>query len=139
MVLTGRFAQFLNNKKIPGVDAILGTGQLDRLPDVLRNRSLSVGTPARGASPAGYHDSKTPRPLCEGQLSACMCVFPKAAITGARFALSPNCEARFSRPPADILEEARDLVGRGVRELVLISQDTTDYGSDRRGRGWFPW
>jgi ribosomal protein S12 methylthiotransferase len=138
VVLTGCFAQFLNNKKIPGVDAILGTGQLDRLPDVLRNRSLSVGTPARGASPAGYHDSKTPRPLCEGQLSAYLRL-SEGCNHRCTFCIIPQLRGSLqSRPPADILEEARDLVGRGVRELVLISQDTTDYGSDRRGEGLVP-
>lgn len=37
-----------------------------------------------------------------------------------------------SRQPADLLEEARRLVGEGVRELNLISQDTTYYGLDLR-------
>ncbi len=67
VVLTGCFAQFLNNKTIPGVDAILGTGQLDRLPEVLRTRSATGGNQGGGSAPAGYHDSKTPRPLATGQ------------------------------------------------------------------------
>ena len=37
-----------------------------------------------------------------------------------------------SRPPADILEEARRLIGEGVKELNLISQDSTYYGLDLR-------
>jgi ribosomal protein S12 methylthiotransferase len=37
-----------------------------------------------------------------------------------------------SRPPGDLLEEARRLVAEGVRELNLISQDSTYYGLDRR-------
>jgi ribosomal protein S12 methylthiotransferase len=35
-----------------------------------------------------------------------------------------------SRPPETILDEARRLQEMGVRELVLIAQDTTDYGHD---------
>jgi ribosomal protein S12 methylthiotransferase len=35
-----------------------------------------------------------------------------------------------SRPPADILQEARRLIKGGVKELNLISQDTTHYGND---------
>ncbi len=35
-----------------------------------------------------------------------------------------------SKPPAAVLEEAAELVKSGVRELVLIAQDTTAYGSD---------
>ena len=138
VVLTGCFAQFLNNKTIPGVDAILGTGQLDRLPDVLRDRSFAGDVSPRASSPAGYHDSKTPRPLREGQLSAYLRL-SEGCNHRCTFCIIPQLRGSLkSRPPSDILEEARDLVGRGVRELVLISQDTTDYGSDRRGAGLVP-
>jgi radical SAM methylthiotransferase, MiaB/RimO family len=35
-----------------------------------------------------------------------------------------------SRPPAEVLEEARWLAGHGVRELVLVSENSTSYGKD---------
>ena len=38
--------------------------------------------------------------------------------------------AYVSRPPADIIEEARWLTGHGVRELVLVSENSTSYGKD---------
>ena len=137
VVLTGCFAQFLNNKTIPGVDAILGTGQLDRLPEVLSQRSAAAGR-AAVSSPAGYHDSKTPRPLQSGQLSAYLRL-SEGCNHRCTFCIIPQLRGSLkSRPEKDILEEARDLVDRGVRELVLISQDTTDYGHDRRGRGLVP-
>lgn len=138
VVLTGCFAQFLNNKTIPGVDAILGTGQLDRLPEVLRARSATGGNRGRDSAPAGYHDSKTPRPLATGQLSAYLRL-SEGCNHRCTFCIIPQLRGSLnSRSAADILEEARDLVNRGVRELVLISQDTTDYGSDRRGMGLVP-
>ena len=40
-----------------------------------------------------------------------------------------------SRPAGEIVQEARDLVKRGVRELVLIGQDTAVYGQDIDGPG----
>ncbi len=40
-----------------------------------------------------------------------------------------------SRPQADVVAEARQLLAQGVRELNLISQDTTWYGLDLRPRG----
>ncbi len=43
----------------------------------------------------------------------------------------PDIRGRFhSRPMADILAEARWLAGEGVKELVLVAQDTTLYGTD---------
>src|SRR5690606_29209915 len=37
-----------------------------------------------------------------------------------------------SRPAADVMREAEALAGAGVRELLVISQDTSAYGRDRR-------
>ncbi len=43
----------------------------------------------------------------------------------------PLIRGRFrSRPLSDLLQEANSLAEKGVKELVLISQDTTRYGSD---------
>lgn len=39
-----------------------------------------------------------------------------------------------SRPIEDILREAEDLADRGVRELILVAQDTTAYGRDLEGK-----
>jgi ribosomal protein S12 methylthiotransferase RimO len=38
--------------------------------------------------------------------------------------------AYVSRPPAEVLEEARWLAGHGARELVLVSENSTSYGKD---------
>jgi ribosomal protein S12 methylthiotransferase len=43
-----------------------------------------------------------------------------------------------SRPPEAIWAEARRLVDQGVRELILIAQDTTDYGHDLGMRDGLP-
>ena len=39
----------------------------------------------------------------------------------------------FSKPMEEIVAEARELVADGVRELVVVAQDTTYYGLDRYG------
>src|SRR4051812_35435367 len=39
----------------------------------------------------------------------------------------------FSKPMEEIVAEARELVADGVRELVIVAQDTTYYGLDRYG------
>ena len=51
------------------------------------------------------------------------------------YCIIPDIRGRArSRPPADILTEARALAGQKVKELIVIAQDTTAYGSDLRGR-----
>lgn len=47
------------------------------------------------------------------------------------FCVIPQMRGRHrSRPPASVLAEVRALVGEGVKEINLISQDTTYYGMD---------
>jgi ribosomal protein S12 methylthiotransferase len=48
-----------------------------------------------------------------------------------RFCIIPKLRGRLaSRPAADVLEEAEALVDAGVRELIVIAQDTSAYGVD---------
>jgi len=52
------------------------------------------------------------------------------------FCIIPRLRGQYrSRPVESIVAEARQLAARGVRELLLISQDSTFYGVDRRERG----
>jgi len=47
------------------------------------------------------------------------------------FCAIPSFRGSFlSRPPADVLAEARWLAGQGVREVVLVSENSTSYGKD---------
>ncbi|MBK7574711.1 MAG: radical SAM protein [Elusimicrobia bacterium] len=120
VVLTGCFAQYLNGRRLPGVDAILGTGQFDRLPAVLeglrRKRSAPPAIPRSG--PAGYHDASRPRPLPPGQLSAYVRI-SEGCNHRCTFCVIPQLRGSLkSRPPEDIFAEARDLTDRGVRAGV---------------------
>lgn len=55
------------------------------------------------------------------------------------FCAIPGFKGRFqSRAPEDVIEEVRSLVADGVKELNLISQDTSFYGVDRGGRRTLP-
>ena len=51
------------------------------------------------------------------------------------FCAIPLIRGRYtSKPYEQVMAEAKDLVGRGVKELVVIAQDTTRYGQDLYGR-----
>jgi ribosomal protein S12 methylthiotransferase len=147
LVMTGCFAQYLGPKQCPpGVDALLGTGDFHLLPDVLqarfsrpgpvRARSLRTAPPSpnvvpiKAASPGGYHDAAAPRPLRHGQASAYVRI-SEGCNHRCTFCIIPQLRGNLkSRAPDEIYAEARGLVDRGIGEIVLISQDTTDYGRD---------
>ncbi len=54
------------------------------------------------------------------------------------FCIIPSLRGRLvSRPIGDVMEEAEGLVASGVRELLIISQDTSAYGADLKYRTGF--
>ncbi len=135
LVMTGCFAQYLpDNQKPAGVDAMLGTGEFHRLPEVLARKNtqskngFSQTAPVK--APAGFHDATLSRPLRRGQLSSYLRI-SEGCNHRCTFCIIPQLRGNLkSRAPEEIYAEGRDLVSRGVRELVVISQDTTDYGGD---------
>jgi ribosomal protein S12 methylthiotransferase len=89
------------------------------LPDYL----YDANTPRRLATPGHYAYLK----IAEG------CDYKCA------FCIIPKMRGHYRSRPADsIVQEARQLAARGVKELLLISQDTTFYGIDRKERGALP-
>jgi len=135
VVVTGCMAQRYQDrllKAFPGVDAILGVDDLDALPDVLTRVFAGKG-------PVNAVSTRKP----------CRTFMPRQSdlvLTGGAFAylkIGEGCShccaycaiplirgAYRSRPQADILREAKDLIQSGIRELCVIAQDITAYGSD---------
>jgi ribosomal protein S12 methylthiotransferase len=117
---------------LPEVDAFVGTGEFPRIVEIARSALQRTGesrmwvTGHTALMTAALPRLRlTPRHLAYLKLSeGCdhACAF--CAIPAIRGPLQ-------SRTRADLVAEARQLAEDGVRELVLISQDTTSYGRDR--------
>ena len=87
------------------------------------------------AAPSYIYDADTPRLLATPQHYAYLKIAEGCDYTCA-FCIIPTLRGAYrSRPAESIVQEARNLAARGVKELLLISQDTTFYGIDRRERG----
>jgi len=85
--------------------------------------------------PTYLYDADTPRLLTTPKHFAYVKIAEGCDYTCA-FCIIPTLRGRFrSRDAASIVREARNLAERGVKELLLISQDTTFYGIDRGERG----
>ncbi|MCL5111035.1 MAG: 30S ribosomal protein S12 methylthiotransferase RimO [Chloroflexi bacterium] len=118
-------------QEVPQVDAVLGTlrwGEIARLLEAAagsgeRPAWIGVGTP-EPCVPRQAHGGSAYLKIADGCSAACaFCTIP--AIKGPY----------RSRPEEDIVGEAAALAAQGVRELVLIAQDSTYYGRDRGERG----
>jgi ribosomal protein S12 methylthiotransferase len=85
--------------------------------------------------PTYIYDADTPRLLATPRHYAYVKIAEGCDYKCA-FCIIPKLRGHYRSRPADsILREAESLAARGVKELLLISQDTTFYGIDRGERG----
>jgi len=139
LVVTGclgeRYAAELA-ESLPEVDAILGTTEYQRLPELLKHLAAG-GSPVASEPPAGVR--LYPATLPREPLTAAPYSYVKigeGCANGCTFCSIPLMRGDFaSRPVDDILRQMEGLAGRGVREAILIAQDTTAYGCDRPEAG----
>jgi ribosomal protein S12 methylthiotransferase len=118
-------------RELPEVDAFLGTGDLNRLGDVLDGTAPRV---AVGRAAGFVQGPGTPRFLEPGAFTAYVKIADGCSRKCA-FCAIPQIKGRArSRPPGEIADEVRDLARRGVVEIDLVSQDTSAFGRDLRSR-----
>ena len=128
-------------KQVPGVDGILGTRRWMDIVQVVRGLRKSAHPELLYHLPesatVGTDEADTVRATPSTVLRAS--IFGASAYLkvadGCRrpcaFCAIPLIKGTaVSRPMETILSEARRLCDAGVRELILIAQDTTDYGHD---------
>jgi len=117
------------------VDVFSGTGAdaIERLPAALKDGSVSLIT-----KPGGFLESSAPRLLSSNLPSAYLRV-AEGCNHKCNFCIIPRIRGRFySREQGSILKEARELIACGVKEIILIAQDTTLYGKDIYGKPALP-
>ena len=136
LIATGCLAQRYHNEireEIPEVDAILGTTAIEHIveaieevlagqkPEHLEDIQYLAATKGRRVVTTGGHFAYLK--IAEGCDKFCTyCIIPKV-------------RGRFrSVPMEDLLEEARELANQGVKELILVAQETTLYGKDLYGK-----
>jgi ribosomal protein S12 methylthiotransferase len=120
--------------ELPEVDAFLGTGQLGQIPDLLekpRERFIDK------ANPGGFMDPDVPRDTPAGPTAYLR--LSEGCSHPCTFCVIPRLRGPVqSRSEAQILREARELAAQGVEELVIIGQDTGDWGRDTPGQQRLP-
>lgn len=134
LVVTGCFAQRYGKELIelfPEVDAFLGTDGFQNIGDVLRTLKAGALQPFFApCTPRFIMDEYTARKQTTPFYTAYLKI---AEGCGHRcsFCLIPRLRGRLrSRPISSVFAEATRLAREGVRELILVAQDTTAYGDD---------
>lgn len=120
-------------KRVPGIDGILGTRRWMDIVQVVEDarkgkhpepiyhlpEAATVGADEHGAMRVSVTGPSAYLKIADGCRRPCaFCAIPLIKGTAV------------SRPVESIINEARTLRDNGVRELILIAQDSTDYGHD---------
>jgi ribosomal protein S12 methylthiotransferase len=161
LVVTGCLAERYRDElkaEIPEIDVVLGTGEVEAIVGALEG---TAAPSAPGAVPMTFHRTKPGAPVAARHREAVAqrdlptylydATTPRVLTTpkhyayvkiaegcdyNCAFCIIPTLRGQYrSRPVESIVAEARALAARGVKELLLISQDSTFYGVDRRERG----
>ena len=134
--LSQRYGRELADE-MPEVDIFLGVNDYEKLPQLVKEYRKGKRLQAFSCQPDAFYEfsarkikdnpySMTLR-IAEGCNNCCAyCVIPQ--IRGAY----------RSRPMENIIEEAELLASKGCREIILIAQDVTEYGTDIYGRLMLP-
>jgi ribosomal protein S12 methylthiotransferase len=138
LIVTGCMAERYRDelkKEIPEIDAVLGTGEVPEIVGAIGGAPLTFHRKSPGARPTYIYDATTPRLMATPRHYAYVKVAEGCDYKCA-FCIIPTLRGAYRSRPADsIVAEARMLAAQGVKELLLISQDTTFYGIDLGERG----
>src|SRR6202047_1598984 len=132
--MSQRFAAELANE-IPEVDAFMGLDQISQASEIVRQvlgRQDTGAVPLNFVTPKSRYipDYATPRFRLTPRHSAYLKI-AEGCNHPCSFCVIPQMRGRHrSRSIASVEAEIRHLVGEGVKEINLISQDTTYYGMD---------
>ena len=146
--MSQRFARELR-EEMPEVDAFIGLDQVSQLGEIVEKILKRRATPNAGSSklnvdsdngdaglafadrrPTYIPDYDTPRFRLTPAHSAYVKI-AEGCNHPCSFCVIPQMRGKHrSRTPQSVLAEIRGLVSEGVREINLISQDTTYYGMD---------
>jgi ribosomal protein S12 methylthiotransferase len=114
-------------KELPEVDLFVGSGSFQEIPQILARRSKKK---SHLSPPVFLYDDETPRILSTSSFSAYLKI-AEGCSKFCTFCTVPRIRGSYrSRKLSSVLAEAERLSGQGVKELILIAQDTTAYGED---------
>ena len=147
LIVAGCLAQRYKQEiidEIPEVDALLGTTSYEEIGNVLTRLFEENGEEKKAEHISCFHDLKELPTQAE----------KRVMTTGGHYAflkIAEGCDKRCtyciipylrgpyrSVPMEQLLAEARELADNGVRELILVAQETTLYGKDLYGEKSLP-
>ncbi len=122
-------------KELPEVDGFVGVDGFGDIDTVVQRALQGESTTRLRRRPKTSPDGQPPRVALTAPHYAYLKI-SEGCLKGCSFCIIPKIKGPLaSRSLEDLVEEARRLIQeRGVKELIVVGQDTSDYGVDRYGR-----
>ncbi len=137
IVITGCMAQHFQEQlleELPEAVAVVGTGDYHKIVDVIERAEEGERVKLISAEPTYIADETTPRYRTTTEGVAYLRVAEGCDYRCA-FCIIPHLRGnQRSRTIESIVAEAEQLANQGVKEIILISQITTNYGIDIYGK-----
>lgn len=137
IVITGCMAQHFQEQlleELPEAVAVVGTGDYHKIVNVIERVELGERVKQVSIEPTYIADETTPRYRTTTEGVAYLRVAEGCDYRCA-FCIIPHLRGnQRSRTIESIVAEAEQLVSQGVKEIILISQITTNYGLDIYGQ-----
>ena len=139
LVVTGCLAERYRDEiaeQFPEVDAVVGIGKNGNIAEIVK-KTLN-GEKGR------YYGKKTELDICAPRMVStphytAYIKIAEGCSNCCTYCAIPAIRGRFrSRPMESIVKEAQKLAANGVKELIVIAQDTTRYGEDIYGEQKLP-
>ena len=135
LIVTGCLAQRYQEeivKEIPEVDAVLGTTSYDKIADAI-DGALEGNVSIELADVDALPLVETKRLVTTGGHYAYLKI-AEGCDKHCTYCIIPKIRGNYRSVPMErLLEEAADLAEQGVKELILVAQETTLYGRDIYG------
>lgn len=140
LVVTGCLAQRYSDElktEIPEIDAIVGTGSYQNIDEIMDNLQKENKVVSLNDIEVVYNE-ELPRYVSTPSYMAYLKI-GEGCDNHCTYCIIPKLRGKYkSRKMEDIIKEAKNLASRGVKELVVIAQDTTKYGCDLYGEEKLP-
>lgn len=140
LIVTGCLAQRYRQEildEIPEVDAVLGTTAYDQILDAV-DEALKGQNSVRMEDLQRLPKVEVKRQVTTGGHFAYMKI-AEGCDKHCTYCIIPKIRGRFrSRPMEELIREAEELAEQGVKELILVAQETTLYGKDLYGEKSLP-
>lgn len=141
LIVTGCLAQRYKQEiidEIPEVDGILGTSTYDEISNVLREALSGVEHVQRFHDLDGIPEMETGRVLTTGGHYAFLKI-AEGCDKHCTYCIIPTLRGNYRSVPMErLIKEAQELAEKGVKELILVAQETTLYGVDLYGKKSLP-